>query len=125
MQSKSSQISDKRCSESIFNFILSERFLTLTVIGSIFTYAFVSSMKGDLIDPFLQFLFSEDYFDFMDVTLRDGEKMPRYRKKLELRFGNFFKEFITWMFVMFILHILCNYTSYPRQPGGNPGVAIM
>jgi large-conductance mechanosensitive channel len=60
---------------SIFRFILREKFLTLTVIGSIFTFAFISSLKGDILDPLLHFLLSEENFGFMDITIREGEKI--------------------------------------------------
>jgi large-conductance mechanosensitive channel len=110
---------------NIFRFILRERFITLTVIGSIFTFAFIASLKADIIDPLLQFILTEENFGFMDITIREGEKMPPVQKQLELRFGNFFRESVTWIFVIIALYILYLKTSFPDQKYGNPGVAAM
>lgn len=110
---------------NIFRFILRERFITLTVIGSIFTFAFVNSMKSDIIDPLLQFMLSEENFGFMDVTIREGEKMPQIQRQIELKFGNFFREFTLWILVMAALFSLYKFTEFPDQITGNPGVAIV
>jgi large-conductance mechanosensitive channel len=101
--------------ESIYKFILKEKLLTLTLIGSIFTFAFVGSLKCDIIDPLLQFVLSEEYFGFMDITIREGDKPPKPRKNIELKFGNFFREFITWIIIVITLFTLYKYTSFPDQ----------
>jgi large-conductance mechanosensitive channel len=111
--------------ESIFRFILRERFLTLTVIGSIFTFAFINSLKSDIIDPLLQFMLSEENFGFMDITIREGEKMPPIQRQIELRFGNFFREFVTWLLIITTLYVLYKFTGFPDQITGNPGVAVV
>lgn len=111
--------------QSIFRFILRERFLTLTVIGSIFTFSFIGSLKADIIDPLLQFMLSENDFDFMDITIRDGDKPPRLNRAIEMRFGRFFREFVTWLFIVAVLYILYKFTDFPDQIEGNPGVAVM
>lgn len=111
--------------ETIFRFILRERFLTLTVIGSIFTFAFVGSLKADIIDPLLHFVLSEDNFDYMNITIRDGEKPPRINRAIEIRFGKFFREFITWMFIIAVLYSMYKFTTFPDQLSGNPGVAVV
>lgn len=110
---------------NIFRFILRERFITLTVIGSIFTFAFVNSLKSDIIDPLLQFMFTEENFGFMDITIREGEKMPPIQRQIELRFGNFFREFTLWIIIMLTLFALYKFTSFPDQITGNPGVAVV
>lgn len=110
---------------NIFSFILRERFVSLTVLGSIFTFAFISSLKGDIIEPLLQFVLSEENFGFMDITIREGEKMPRAQRHIELRFGNFFREFTLWLIVMLFLFFLYRFTSFPDVKTGNPGMAII
>lgn len=112
--------------KSIFQFILREKFLTLTVIGSVFTFAFIASLKGDIIDPLLQFVLTEENFGFMDITIREGEKMPPFQKQLELRFGNFFRELCVWLLVMTSLYVLYMYTDFPDIKEGNyKGSAII
>jgi len=106
---------------NIFKFILNEKFITITVLGSIFTFAFISSLKGDIIDPLLHFAMPEDFFGFLDITLRDGEKINMPPRQIELRLGNFFREFITWLFAVSILYVLATRTSFPDLSGGNSG----
>lgn len=112
--------------KSIFKFILDERFITLTAIGSIFTFALMSSLKGDIVDPLLRFILPEEYFGFMDVTIRDGEKINRPPMQLEVRLGSFFREFITWIFIMAILFMLAKFTRFPDLAEGNStGAAVL
>ena len=113
--------------ENLLTFTLSEKFITLTVIGSIFTFAFISSMKGDLIDPFIDFIMPDENFDFMNITMRDGIEIPvPYPKKIKLNVGNFFKAFITWIFAISILFVLAKFSRFPDSRGGNVhGAAIM
>lgn len=112
--------------KNLINFILNERFITLTVLGSIFTFSFVGSFKADIVEPMMHFILPEENFGFMDITIRDGESIPMPTPlRIDLRAGNFFREFIIWLFLMGILFILAYYTKYPDHYGGNPGVAIM
>lgn len=113
--------------KNILSFLLSEKFLTITVIGSVFTFSFIGSLKADVIDPLLNFALPEKHFDFMDVTIRDGEsiQMPN-PQKLELKLGSFFKQFITWIFAISILYLMARYTRFPTSERGNYlGAAIM
>lgn len=113
--------------KNVLSFLLSENFITLTVIGSVFTFSFIASLKADIIDPLLHFVLPEENFGFMDVTLRDGESVPvPSPKKIDLKLGNFFRELVTWGFTICILFLLAQYTRFPLTPGGNSGgVAIM
>lgn len=110
---------------TIFNFILSERFITLTVLGSIFTFAFVSSLKNDIIDPLLHVILPEEFFGFMDITLREGEKLPRPPRQIDVKMGNFFREFVTWIILMSGLFILAKYTRFPDHLEGNESAAAV
>lgn len=105
--------------KNVFSFVLSERFLTLTVIGSIFTFAFISSLKCDIIDPFLQFSLSEDFFGYMNITIREGEEIRMPQRKIQVRLGNFFRELITWLLLMSILFVISKYTNFPDHAEGN------
>ena len=112
--------------KNIINFLLSEKFITITVIGSIFTFAFISSMKNDIIEPIFHFMLPEENFGFMDITLRDGEQVQLPGpKKIDLKFGDFFREFVIWIFALCVLFLMAKYTRFPDDLLGNPGVAIM
>lgn len=111
--------------KNVLSFILSERLITITVIGSIVTFQFVGTFKTDIVDPLLEFMLPEENFGFMNITIRDGIEMNTPSpKKLKMKFGNFFKEFIKWIFVITILFLLAKYSRFPDD-GFNPGVAIM
>lgn len=112
--------------KNIISFILSERLLTITVIGSVFTFQFISSIKINIIDPIFDFLCADDNFNFMSITLRDGVYIPKYDKKISMEFGLFFKEFVKWLFVMLLLFLCAKYTRFPDHIEGNIlGSAIM
>lgn len=121
----SSQIQYNRY-KNILSFILSERLLTITVIGSIFTFQFISAFKATIIDPLLDFILPQESFGFLNVKLRDGVEYPQEPRKLTLDFGSFFKALITYIFVITILFLLAKYTRFPDQVEGNiHGAAIM
>ncbi len=109
----------------VLAFIKDQKFLTLTAIGSIFTFSLMNSLKYDLIEPIIQVIFSEEYFGFMDITIRPGEKVPSIKKNLELRFGNFFKEMMVWLFVMAILFLLSTLHFPILKEGNTCGAAII
>lgn len=112
--------------KSVLTFTLSERFITLTVIGSVFTFAFISSIKGDLIDPLLHFAMPEENFSYMNMTIRDGEQMAMPSpKQLTMKFGNSFRELVIWLSVISVLFLLARYTRFPDHIKGNPGVAVL
>jgi hypothetical protein len=67
----------------------------------------------------------EEFFGFMDIKLRDGEKPYMPPRQVEIRMGNFFREFVTWIFLISVQYILAKYTRFPDEPRGNPGVAIV
>ncbi len=111
---------------NMIKFVLKERYITLTVIGSIFTFAFISSLKNDIVDPLLRFILPEDNFSFMDLPIREGEKIIMPQRQIEIRFGNFFREFITWLFALSTLYCLSIFTRFPDTPHGNIlGAAII
>ncbi len=111
---------------NVVRLILAEKWLTITVIGSVITFQFISSFKVDIIDPLLDFVLPCDKFSFMDVTVRDGEDVMPRNQKLVLRFGDWVREFIKWGVVMVMLYLVSKYTNFPESPGGNyTGAAVM
>ena len=113
--------------KNVLSFILSERLLTITVLGSIFTFQFAGSIKSLLVDPLMNFVLPDENFNFMNVTIRDGVEMSRPEPlKITVDFGSFFKEFVKWVFMICILYLLARFTRFPDHPLGNiNGSAIM
>ena len=111
---------------NVIRFILGEKWLTITVIGSVITFQFISSFKNSFVDPLLDYTLPVEKFEFMDVTIRDGEETVIKNPKLTLKFGDLIREFIKWGFVVVILYLLAKYTSFPETDKGNfTAAAIM
>jgi large-conductance mechanosensitive channel len=112
--------------ENVIKFILSEKFLTIAVIGSVITFQFISTFKMNIIDPLLDFALPQDKFSFMDITIREGDEIAPPNPKLSLGIGLFFREFIKFCVSIVILYLIAKYTKFPDTPGGNfTGAAIM
>lgn len=117
---------------NVIRYILAEKWLTVTVIGSVFTFQFVSAFKNYILDPLLDFLLPKNKFKFMEVTLRDGIEMSPPNPKIVLGFGNWIIEFIKWGIMMTGLYLLAKYTNFPELKNKNgslvgnySGAAIM
>lgn len=111
---------------SLIRLILAEKWLTITVIGSVVTFQFISSFKTYIVDPLLEYIFPNDKFHFMDITIRDGVELTPPNPKLIVRFGEIIKEGIKWIVVLFVLFLVSKYTNFPDLPAGNAtGAAVM
>lgn len=112
--------------DNVIRYILSEKWLTITVIGSVFTFQFISAFKTFILDPLLDVVLPYDKFKFMDVKIRDGEEIPPRNLAVKMSFGSYFIEFVKWGILMVLLYILAKYTTFPETEKGNIlGAAIM
>ncbi len=111
--------------DTLIKFILEKHLITLTAIGGIFTFAFVGSFKGDILDPLLHFIFPDEFFNFMNITIREGEQMQPPPMPITLRIGNFFKSMVTWMIAMCGIYLLHKYTRFPDIKDGNIRGAVL
>ena len=112
--------------ETLLDFIIRERILAITVVCSIITFQFISTFKINIVDPILELLFPDYLFDYLNITIRDGVEIQKIdQKKLIVDFGQIFKAFISWFFMIGLLFILYRYTRLQDIHSGNPGVAIM
>lgn len=113
--------------KNLVTFVLSENLLTIAVLGSIFTFHFISAFKMYLIDPLMDYILPQDIFGFLNVKLRDGIEFPQEQKKLTIEFGSFFKALITYIFLIGLIFVLSKYFRFlPDSKCGNVhGAAIM
>ena len=119
--------------KSVIRYILSEKWLTITVIGSVFTFQFISAFKMFVVDPLLDFFLPKYKFNFMNITIRDGiETAPPPNPKLVISFGYWMIEFLKWGIIMCGLYLLAKYTNFPELKNKNgtlvgnySGAAIM
>lgn len=111
---------------NVIRYILSEKWLTITVIGSVLTFQFISAFKNFILDPLLDYVLPHEKFKFMDITIRDGIETTPPNPKLSLNFGSWVVEFIKWGTMMVLLYLLAKYTDFPETKLGNySGAAIM
>ena len=111
---------------NVIKFILNEKLITIAVIGSVVTFQFLSTFKINIIDPLIDFALPSDKFDFMNLTLKDGESTKPQNPKLSMDFGTFFREFVKFLVEIFLLYLISKNTKFPQTMGGNySGAAIM
>jgi len=106
---------------NLFEFVLREKWITITVLGSIFTFSFINSLKSEIIDPLAYFIMPEEIFEFMNLDIRENGD-----RSITVKIGAFLRALVTWLFLMCVLYLLCFYTNFPDIAEGNiKGAAIV
>jgi large-conductance mechanosensitive channel len=112
--------------KNLITFIYSEKFLTITVLGSIFTFQFINAFKSFVVDPLFEFMFPYETFQFLNVKLRDGIEYPKEPKPIYIEFGTFLKSIFIFIFLIWMIYMMSRLTKFPDDPLGNiHGAAIM
>lgn len=114
----------KDCPLDPIDFIIKEKWLTVTSIGSIFTFRMVNKIKDNIFDPLLVYILPPDSFDFMKIEIKDILPTSKEDKSV-INFGILFREVIIWLFMIFILYILHIFLKIPVIKGGSSGAAII
>lgn len=97
--------------ESVLDFIVKERVLSITVVCSIVTFQFISELKTGLVDPMFEFVLPEHVFDFLNVTIREGLEPPKpSQKKIAIDFGKLVKGLFTWIMAIGLIFVFYKYT---------------
>jgi hypothetical protein len=88
-------------------------FVSLSVIGGIFSYRLINSFLAFVLFPCLNTLLPDDSFDRMNLNLnknliniKSSEKSGEKSKFPSISIGYFIKELIIWVTVMSILYTL-------------------
>jgi len=118
--------------EDPIEFIYRENFITLSSIGSIFTFALIASFRENVFDKILGYILPMESFKFMKVELPDiGISPPQMipdpinptdfiqapSNENIIFFGTFVRETIIWMFMVFLLYILAIFVRWPSSGG--------
>lgn len=119
------------------DFISKEKFITLTVIGSIFTYSMISKFRENVFDPLLVYVLPPESFDFMKIDLPDEGPHPNVyisgiygstenHSSYTINFGPWVRETLVWMFMILLLYMMKTFLNWPTMAGGNSvGAAIL
>jgi large-conductance mechanosensitive channel len=122
------------CPTDPIDFISKEKWITVTAIGSIFTFAMVNKFRETIFDPLIVYIIPPESFDFMKIELPDILPSPNVNmantgseneNSYTINFGAFFRETIIWIFMILILYILSVYLQFPSIKGGSTGAAII
>lgn len=120
-------------------FLYRENWITLSSIGSIFTFALVANFRANVFDKLMGYILPIESFDYMKVELPDIGLSPPIRSMNTYNpidttdtgnpnivdFGAFVRESIIWIFMVLLLYLLA-LRRFPDIPGGNStGAAIM
>jgi len=113
-------------------FLYRENFITLSSIGSIFTFGLIASFRENVFDKILGYILPMESFKFMKVELPDiGVNPPtmvpdpinptdfiqQENPDNVIFFGTFVRETIIWMFMVFLLYILAIFVRWPSRGG--------
>jgi large-conductance mechanosensitive channel len=122
------------CPTDPIDFISKEKWITVTAIGSIFTFAMVNKFRETIFDPLIVYIIPPESFDFMKIELPDILPSPNVNmantgseneNSYTINFGAFFRETIIWIFMILLLYILSVYLQFPSIKGGSTGAAII
>ena len=114
-------------------FIYKENWLTLSSIGSIFTFGLVNNFRANIFDKLMNYILPPESFWYMKVTLPDiGVTPPSSTvspwdpseiidsgKPNEIDFGGFIRESIIWIFMTLLLYLLATFMRFPDRGGIN------
>jgi hypothetical protein len=114
-------------------FLYRENFITLSSIGSIFTFALIASFRENVFDKIMNFILPVESFDFMQMELPDIGLNPPIQimdptnptelidnpnaKPKLIHFGHFVRETLIWMFMILFLYILAIFIRWPQTGG--------
>lgn len=114
-------------------YIYREKWLTLSSIGSIFTFGLVGSFRSNIFDRIMGYILPVESFEYMKVKLPDIGPNPQTStihpfnpsevitsvNPSEINFGEFVRESIIWIFMTLFLYILATFIRFPDGGGIN------
>lgn len=120
-------------------FLYRENWITLSSIGSIFTFALVANFRSNVFDKIMGYILPIESFDYMKVELPDIGVSPPIKSMNSynpvdtvdtgnpniIDFGSFVRESIIWIFMVLLLYLLAVFVRFPDIPGGNKFAAAV
>ena len=94
-------------------YIYRENWITLSSIGSIFTFALIGSFREHVFDKLLSYVLPNESFEFMQVELPDIGNS----EETVISFGVFIREAIIWTFMILLLYLMGLFLRWPNDGG--------
>jgi hypothetical protein len=112
-------------------FLYRENWITLSSIGSIFTFGLISNFRANVFDKIMGHILPVESFDFMKVEMADIGPSPPIQtinpfdptdiittgNPNIIEFGLFVREAIIWIFMILVLYIACIFIRWPASGG--------
>lgn len=111
-------------------FLYRENWISLSSIGSIFTFALIGSFREHVFDKIMKYVLPLESFEFMKVNLPDVgtfQMIPaidpnnptdtNFTKDNDIKFGIFIREAIIWIFMILLLYIMAIFVRWPADGG--------
>lgn len=104
-------------------FMYRENWITLSSIGSIFTFGLVGTFRTTIFDKLMVYILPQESFEYMKVDLPD---LGGNNETNVIEFGSFVRESIIWIFMVLLLYLFAVFIRFPDISGGNlVGAAVM
>ena len=91
-----------------FDFIHDQKWITLTAIGSVFTFTFINKIKEYLLFPTLNYLVPKKAFEKFTIVLEKNEK-----EDTTLEIGKIIRELILWAIVITFIYFVAKKSKWP------------
>jgi hypothetical protein len=115
----------------LIEFLYKENWITLSSIGSIFTFSLVGSFRVNIFDKLMGYILPIESFNYMKVSLPDIGESPDIISASpnnplctivsddpnEINFGGFVRESIIWIFMIMLLYIIAIFVRWPDSGG--------
>jgi len=103
----------------MIEFIRDEKIITVGIITSIFTASLMGSFKLNILEPLVDRVIpiqvnydinQDGKIDSNDIFyLHDAGNYGKEPKKKDVRFDLFIKDLFMWVFIVFIIYLICNF----------------
>ena len=90
-----------------FDFIQDQKWVTLTAIGSVFTFTFINKIKEYILFPALTMLFLKKHLKNYNC-FRNNEK-----EDTTLHIGKLIRELLLWAFIVTIIYFIAKKSKWP------------
>jgi large-conductance mechanosensitive channel len=101
----------------MIDFLLQEGIITTAAFTGIFNNSLLSSFKSNILEPFLEnFIHHASKRSTFFSKFTSKEKHPESHK---IRWAIFFKDFVGWLFVMFLVYLFWTKIIHPYKAKKN------
>jgi len=115
------------------DFIVKQKWITITVIGSVFTFGMITKFRESVFEPLLVYVLPPESFNWMKFDLPDEGPHPNVtgmfgnenHSSYTINFGPWVRETIVWLFMILILYLMSIFLNWQTIPQGNAGGAAV